>query len=406
MSAGSGPEKFQELVEAVLSDRAGDAERERLAEWIERDPGLRAEFLRRSEIYHLLPLALEEEHDAERFLDSIRARLQAKGDSQVFLAATRQRILRAGASRRRTGWVAAGIAAAALVAAAIWVTVGSEPAPRPPRNRVAEKEAPDPVRPKPAPFVERETPPEPPAKIEPRREERRIVAPETPPPPSRPAPRTEPVPEPPRTPAKAPAVAQKTGKPREAPRPKPQNLPSPYFGTIEKSRGKVEILAGPMRKAAAQGKRVFRRRGIQTGDGRSSAVVRYPDGTELDLAPNTVIWDVSDRPTSPEEPSKRILVAQGEVLAAVSKQPSARPMVLVTPQGEVEVLGTIFRLQVSDGSTRLEMGEGRVRLTRKEDGKSVEVAAGFGAEIAEGKPFAAHPLRTAFYGTPSGKPKR
>ena len=81
-------------------------------------------------------------------------------------------------------------------------------------------------------------------------------------------------------------------------------------------------------------------------------------------------------------------------------------MVLVTPHGKAEVVGTILKLRVDAESTRLEMAEGKVRLTLKDGSAFVEVQGGFYAVIAEGVPLVAKPLRARSAGTPSGKPKR
>jgi hypothetical protein len=51
-------------------------------------------------------------------------------------------------------------------------------------------------------------------------------------------------------------------------------------------------------------------------------------------------------------------------------------MVIVTPHGEAKVLGTIFRISVEPGATRLDVKEGKVRLTRASDQKSLDVPAG------------------------------
>jgi hypothetical protein len=69
-------------------------------------------------------------------------------------------------------------------------------------------------------------------------------------------------------------------------------------------------------------------------------------------------------------------------------------MVVVSPQGEARILGTVLRLTVETGnkeSTRLEVLEGKVRLTRT-GGISVEVPAGHAAVLAEGTELAARPL--------------
>lgn len=70
---------------------------------------------------------------------------------------------------------------------------------------------------------------------------------------------------------------------------------------------------------------------------------------------------------------KRIELRKGALSASVA--PQRQPLVIVTPQAEVRVLGTKFTLSTG-AFTRLAVTEGRVRLTRRSDGTSIEVGAG------------------------------
>ncbi|HXX92627.1 MAG TPA: glycoside hydrolase family 48 protein, partial [Planctomycetota bacterium] len=97
----------------------------------------------------------------------------------------------------------------------------------------------------------------------------------------------------------------------------------------------------------------------------------------------------ADLVVAQENDGKRLELARGTIVAAVAKQRA--PMVTVTPQGQARVLGTRFRLS-TDSVTRLEVQEGRVRLTRTSDGRSVEVSAG---QIATTEMPVALPIRTA-----------
>jgi hypothetical protein len=63
---------------------------------------------------------------------------------------------------------------------------------------------------------------------------------------------------------------------------------------------------------------------------------------------------------------------------------------VATPHGEARVLGTVFRLVVDPASTRLEVREGKVRLTR--ESKSVDVPAGQYATAGAGTSLAARSL--------------
>jgi hypothetical protein len=81
-----------------------------------------------------------------------------------------------------------------------------------------------------------------------------------------------------------------------------------------------------------------------------------------------------------------ITVASGILVAQVAEQAPDRPLVLVTPLAEVRVLGTQFRLSVdpaSEGTTQVDVTEGKVRVKRSSDGKSVDLVRGTLVTIAK-----------------------
>jgi Concanavalin A-like lectin/glucanases superfamily/FecR protein len=69
---------------------------------------------------------------------------------------------------------------------------------------------------------------------------------------------------------------------------------------------------------------------------------------------------------------KRIDLQQGELRAEVAKQPAGKPMMLHTPHGQAEVLGTTFVLNVQPDSTRLQVEHGRVLMAKDSVGQIVE----------------------------------
>lgn len=74
---------------------------------------------------------------------------------------------------------------------------------------------------------------------------------------------------------------------------------------------------------------------------------------------------------------KHLDLRRGKMTAAVQPQPEGKPLRLTTEFADVKVVGTRFSLEDSAKSTRLEVQEGKVELTRKADGESVEVQRGF-----------------------------
>jgi hypothetical protein len=110
--------------------------------------------------------------------------------------------------------------------------------------------------------------------------------------------------------------------------------------------------------------------GLETVGAGSMAVVKFPDSTRIEVTPSTTIRELSDGASG-----KRLDLALGAVKADVAPQPAGRPLTIRTPDSELRVVGTRFRLSAQD-STRLDVHEGKVKLQRSKDGASVDVSAG------------------------------
>jgi hypothetical protein len=145
--------------------------------------------------------------------------------------------------------------------------------------------------------------------------------------------------------------------------------------TVLSLQGEVFRLDGALRTPLAGGQVLLLGQGIECAP-RASASVVYPDGTRLDLGAETLLRDLSERK------GKRLILQKGSLLAQVAKQPPDAPMVFATPHGEARVLGTALRLDV-DTQTKLEVTEGKVRLTRT-GGKSIDVIGGNFASCGPG----------------------
>lgn len=72
-------------------------------------------------------------------------------------------------------------------------------------------------------------------------------------------------------------------------------------------------------------------------------------------------------------PAKAVTLVTGSLSAMVAPQSPQSPMLLATPHARATVLGTQLRLSADTERTRLEVWEGKVRLTRTADGTSTEV---------------------------------
>ncbi len=148
----------------------------------------------------------------------------------------------------------------------------------------------------------------------------------------------------------------------------------------------LRAAAGPVwiaGQAATTGTPLAEGAEVRTGPGASAEVV-FPDETSVRLGAETTGADLRT------VPAKRLELARGTLEAAVVPQPAGKPFTISTPHAEATVVGTALRLSVSAAETRLEVTEGRVRLKRRSDGKSVDVIAGHVAMAAPGVPLAAH----------------
>jgi hypothetical protein len=176
-----------------------------------------------------------------------------------------------------------------------------------------------------------------------------------------------------------------TPKPPEPPKPLPAPpTPKPVeqptvveVAALDQVDGDVTLTRGAEKRAARPGDALLAGDLLTSSGG---AGLRYADGTRVDLRSGTLRILASDG-------GKRLALEQGALRAQAAKQPAGQPMVFATPYGDATVLGTTLRLAVDPDpkeGTRLEVDEGKVRLTRKADGKTVDVATGQYAVAAVG----------------------
>lgn len=110
---------------------------------------------------------------------------------------------------------------------------------------------------------------------------------------------------------------------------------------------------------------------IQTDDSQSLAVA-FADGTRLRIYGDSLV----QFGTSPAASDKQIRLMRGEVGADVARQPEHQPMLLTTPVARAVVVGTRFWLRHRGGETELDVTEGKVRLSRRNEDQSLLIAAG------------------------------
>ncbi|HVR84161.1 MAG TPA: FecR domain-containing protein [Planctomycetota bacterium] len=191
----------------------------------------------------------------------------------------------------------------------------------------------------------------------------------------------------------APAAARSEPPPIPPASPKPsraaEDLPPTVTAsvTLTKFAGEVYLRNGKGRAPARERQTLSPGDGLATVGAHAQASVRYQDGTVIELAGETEVDSFQD-PGSPDPASSHALhLTLGQIRANVSKVPPERPMVVTTPQASIRILGTRFLLEARADLTALEVTEGRVRLTRLEDGGTVDVPAGSTALAGRGIPL-------------------
>ena len=155
--------------------------------------------------------------------------------------------------------------------------------------------------------------------------------------------------------------------------PPPTAVERRALAALRSPAGVVKLSEGEAR----DGTPLFAGATIETGAG--TAVVEFLDGTRLELAEQTELRELADRDVGRKPRGVRLTVARGAVAASVAKQPADQPFTLLAAQAEARVLGTSFRFSVEPGPKgrcALEVSEGKVRLARVRDGKTVDLGPG------------------------------
>ncbi len=158
--------------------------------------------------------------------------------------------------------------------------------------------------------------------------------------------------------------------------------------TLASLEGEVTVEGRP----AAEGAGVLPGQSVESAGASSRAVLAFADGTRIELAGRTSVRELRE---SDARRGKGATVLRGAATITAPKQPAGRPLVIGTPHGEARVLGTVFRVAVSEdpaAGTRVEVREGRVRLVRSSDGRGADVSSGQYALAAPGAPPVARPL--------------
>jgi hypothetical protein len=141
--------------------------------------------------------------------------------------------------------------------------------------------------------------------------------------------------------------------------------------------------------------------GVELGAG-GSATLTYFDETTLMLTGDSALAWLSLRNSlagftaikHDASLGKRVLLETGTLNVSATKQPADAPMHIYTPHADVEIVGTRFVLIVSSSTTRLDLTEGRVKLTRNSDKQSIVMNENQTCDVTAAGDLAAQPLNS------------
>jgi ferric-dicitrate binding protein FerR (iron transport regulator) len=153
-------------------------------------------------------------------------------------------------------------------------------------------------------------------------------------------------------------------------------------------QGEVRVHGAPGEPplSARAGQALLAGRLVETVGEDAFAEIVCLDATRVELGANArAAFDTGGR---------RVVLDSGVLLADVAKQPRGASVVLATPHAEVKVLGTRFILSANPKATTVEVEEGTVRFSRRQDGASTVVLPGQYASVRGRDPVVARAVRT------------
>jgi hypothetical protein len=334
----------EELIAGWLDASLTSEEQSALLAALKADEAFAGEFAREVEIHRGLQFAASQSAEGDRrAADRILHYVRASHEGPTFAEHVQQRARAATAPRTPMPAIAAMLLAAVLIG--LLAFVGRKPASR---SEIAETPRPLPqAAPPPLPEV-----PAPAPKVEGESERRKRIEEEL------------------RTAVKR----------RETP-PKPDEpqVPAPQ---VPVSPPKEEPVANPASTKVESSPVLAWLEGTELRDGATVessgvAVVRFADGTRLEVSGEVKLHE---KLTGKRTAGKGVTLARGSLTADVAKQPAGQAFLFLTPQAEVQVIGT--KLSIASGAeTRVDVHEGQVRVAALKSGQAVTLAAGQGTEV-------------------------
>jgi ferric-dicitrate binding protein FerR (iron transport regulator) len=148
---------------------------------------------------------------------------------------------------------------------------------------------------------------------------------------------------------------------------------------VAAAEGRAELVADSGARPLSAGETLQPGAKLRTADG-GTLKLKLPGGSDVEMRAGTELTLGG---------KARLTLSSGEIRAEVAARPEDDPLTVTTPDAEVRVLGTVFRLGAWSQGSCLRVISGRVSLRRLADGQTVEVAGGQHAVLRPGQPLAA-----------------
>jgi ferric-dicitrate binding protein FerR (iron transport regulator) len=169
--------------------------------------------------------------------------------------------------------------------------------------------------------------------------------------------------------------------------------PETSFARIERLQGDVVVLHGGSRRIAKAGMDLGWGQGLETSALGGGAVLKYADGTRVELGSRTVVWDASDKPGARNsEGLKRLRVMTGSVTAEPAERPDGRVFVLSSSHAEAKCPGGTLKVVTDPESMRFDLLRGKVRITRRDDLVFVDLEPGQFVIVGRGLSLDVRPI--------------
>lgn len=164
---------------------------------------------------------------------------------------------------------------------------------------------------------------------------------------------------------------------------------APAIARLERVDGEVYVVTGQARELAFAGQELRSGQGLETVGEDSGAVVVQRNTRRLVMGPDSTLNDLEDL---------RMSFTGGSLTVDATGPSEDRPLTVMTAQAQVVANGVRMSLVKSPEATRVvQETTGSVRVTRRSDGDSVNMAPGtFSIARAEAAPMGSAPLPTQY----------